>query len=104
LRQDNKNGVAMKKFLTAVAIALTLTGCAGSGKIKWDNARQVKAGMTQAEVTELMGKPYQVTAKGDGIQTWVWVYVNGMTGSSQSAALNFKDGKVIKAFEVPDSF
>lgn len=95
----------MYKTLSAVVLALALSACATAGsKIDWNNARQVKAGMTQQEVSTLLGKPYSVTATGDGTQRWVWVYVNGFSGAHQSAALSFKDGKVVKAFEIPDTF
>lgn len=94
----------MLRIIAIVLVSAALLGCAGSGRINWDNARQVKDGMTAQEVTALMGAPHSVTSKGPGQQVWVWVHVNGMTGSSQSAALNFKDGKVVKAFDIPDSF
>lgn len=94
----------MRRVVAIVLLSATLAACAGSGSINWNNARQVKDGMTTQEVTALMGTPYSVTSKGPGEQIWVWVHVNGMTGSSQSAALNFKDGKVVKAFDIPDSF
>lgn len=90
----------------ALSSALWLTGCAtaGSGKINWDNARQVKDGMSKQEVTALMGQPYRVVARNDGTQRYVWVNVNLYSGT-QSAALDFdKDGKVVKAFQIPDTF
>jgi len=99
----------MNKFIRAVVIAVVavwLAGCAtaGSGKIDWNNARQVKDGMTKKEVTALMGTPYQVVARNDGTQRYVWVNVNLFSGT-QSAALDFdKDGKVVKAFPIPDNF
>jgi outer membrane protein assembly factor BamE (lipoprotein component of BamABCDE complex) len=96
----------LKKLATIflIAFAAILAGCAGSGPIKWDNARQVKQGMSQQEVTALLGKPYRVSASPDGTEKWLWVYANGLTGSSASAHLTFKDGKVQTAFRVPDSF
>ncbi|MWL87686.1 outer membrane protein assembly factor BamE [Cupriavidus sp. SW-Y-13] len=99
----------MNKFIRAVVVAVVavwLTGCAtaGSGKIDWNNARQVKDGMTKKEVAALMGTPYQVVARNDGTQRYVWVNVNLFSGT-QSAALDFdRDGKVVKAFQIPDNF
>ena len=93
----------IKAAITSILVTI-LAACGTGTKIDWNNARQVKAGMNQQEVTELMGRPYSVTSKGNGQQTWVWVYVNGFTMGTQSAALNFKDGKVVQAFEIPDSF
>ncbi|PWK38680.1 outer membrane protein assembly factor BamE (lipoprotein component of BamABCDE complex) [Cupriavidus plantarum] len=97
-----------RRMFVAVALSATLglTGCAtaGSGKINWNNARQVKDGMTKKEVAALMGDPYQVVARNDGTQRYVWVHVNLFSGT-QSAALEFdKDGKVVKAFQIPDNF
>lgn len=96
----------MKKLFIIFALSIFLCGCATVGdKIDWNNARQVRDGMDQQEVTKLLGKPYRVIANGDGTQKWVWVYANGWSGASQSAALSFtKEGKVMKAFDLPDSF
>lgn len=96
----------LKKLFLIVfaAFAVLLTGCAGSGKIEWDKARQVREGMSQQEVTTLLGKPYMATSLGDGQQRWVWVHANGFTGASASATLTFKDGKVLKALDVPPDF
>ena len=92
----------MKK-ITTLLFALLLFGCAGSGSINWDNARQIKAGMNESELTGLMGKPYSVRASGD-TQTWIWVYVNGLTGAHGSVAVPMKNGKVVSDLKVPDSF
>lgn len=94
----------IKRIIAITVIAYGLSGCVSAGtQIEWDRARQVQAGMTQPEVIALMGRPYSVTSRGEGRQTWVWVYVNAFAGS-QSAALNFQDGRVLQAFEIPDSF
>lgn len=91
-------------IIALIASSAMLAACAGSGPIKWDNARQVKEGMTEQEVMALLGKPYRVSASPDGTQKWLWVYANGLTGSSASAHLTFKNGRVQTAFKVPDSF
>lgn len=94
----------MKALIVTALAAILLSGCAGS-KINWDSARQVKEGMTQEEVVGLMGSPRTVYARNDGIQRYVWVYVNVMTGTTQSASLDFdKDGRALKGFNVPPSF
>jgi len=92
----------MKK-IAASFLFLLLVACAGSGSIKWDNVRQLQVGMTEKEVTAKMGRPYSVTAKGDGTQIWVWVNVNLAMGT-QSVALVMKDGKLTQVPKVPDSF
>lgn len=92
------------KYIIALFAAILLSGCAGN-KINWDHARQVKEGMTQEEVVGLMGAPRAVSARNDGTQRYIWVYVNVMTGTTQSASLDFsKDGKALKGFNVPPSF
>lgn len=96
----------MKKSIIALALFAVVggfSGCAGSGAIKWDNARQVKAGMTQQEVVGLMGQPYSVASTADGSVKLIWVHV-GALGGSETAVMTFKDGKAIDSFRVPDSF
>lgn len=92
----------MKKSLIIALVAVLIAGCAGT-KFNWDHARQLQVGMTEAEVVQLLGKPYGVTTRGDQ-QIWVWSYANGMTGSTQSLAVPMKDGKVISVPKIPDSF
>ena len=76
-----------------VFIALTLAGCASAGRsFEWDTARQVKVGMTEAELIAVMGKPNVVNSHGES-QTWVWVYVHSLTGSRR-VSFGLKDGKV----------
>lgn len=96
----------MKKqlFLSiAILACAALSACAGSGTIKWDHARQVKAGMTQQEVVGLMGKPYSVASNPDGSVKLIWVNATAWGGAS-SAVMTFKDGKAIDSFHVPDDF
>lgn len=92
----------MRKFLIAIAACAALAGCAGT-KFDFEAARQVKVGMTEAEVQELMGRPYSVTTKGDS-QIWVWSYANGMTGAHQAVSFVMKDGKVESVPKIPESF
>ncbi len=93
----------MKKFIAMLAV-LVLTACAGSGSIKWDEARKLKVGMTEKEVTAVMGSPYQAQGGKDGAYTWVWVDVNLMRGGSQKMTAEFKKGVVVSVPEIPDSF
>ena len=92
------------KTIALLASAVILMGCAGSGQINWNNARQLRQGMTEQQVTSLMGRPYSVTSKSDGTQVWVWVHANGLTGASSSVALPMKDGIAASDLKVPDSF
>ena len=95
----------MKTLVATLAMAL-LTACAGSGAIKWDQARSIKVGMTEAQVTSLMGRPYQAQVVGnDGTYRWVWVNVNMMTGGSpEKMTAEFKDGVVVSVPMIPASF
>lgn len=88
--------------LAGIGLACALVGCAGT-RFSFDAARKVTPGMTEAEVVNLMGKPYSVVARPDQ-QIWVWSQANGMTGSHQSVSIGFRDGKVITVPTIPDSF
>lgn len=93
----------LKRLLTTTAIlsSLIMTACAGT-PFKWDSARQIKEGMTEREVTELMGAPYLVKSEAAGL-TWVWSYAETFSGA-KSIAVVFKDGKVTKVPVIPESF
>ena len=91
----------MKKILMLVAFLVSLTGCAGT-PITWDKARQLQVGMTEAQVTALMGPPYMVASKPDG-QRWVWSHAVAFGGAS-SLSVTMKDGKVVEVPVIPTSF
>lgn len=96
----------MKKTLSALFAALILLGgCAGTG-FKWDQARQVKEGMTEKDLTDLMGSPYQVRADAAGQQLWQWVYVDlyGVAGGTRTLNITMKDGVVLMTPVIPESF
>ena len=93
----------MKNLLPALVLAASLmAGCAGTA-FKWDDARKISPGMTTAEVTNLMGQPNTVRSVGD-VLIYVWVHVNMLNGTTRTLRVDFKDGKVISAPPVPDSF
>ncbi len=94
----------MKKIII-LAFALMLSACSmgGSGSIKWDDARQLRVGMTESELTAKMGTPYSVTSKSDGTEIWVWVNVDLLMGT-QTMSVIIKDGKVVTVPKIPDSF
>jgi len=92
----------MKRVLVLFAFALVVAGCAGT-RFDFDNARKVKVGMTESEVTQIMGKPYSVVSKGDN-QIWIWSQANGMTGAHQSISFTMRNGKVDSVPKIPDSF
>lgn len=90
----------MKKYL-AILLCAALIGCAGTA-FKWSDARQLQAGMTTAEVTRIMGKPYSVTAAGEKL-IYTWVEVSPF-GGTKSLAIVFLDGKVAKAPQIPPEY
>ena len=96
----------MSRLLTLVLACALLIGCATAGtKFDFQNARQLRVGMTEQEVTQLMGKPMSVTARGQS-QIWVWSFAKAGAFSIDSKSLSviFTDGLVSEAPTIPDSF
>ena len=91
------------KKTAAVICILLVAACAGSGSISWDQARQLKIGMTEAELVHSLGRPYSVVSKADGTQLWIWVNATAL-GSAQSLSVGMKDRKVHQVPIIPDSF
>ncbi len=93
------------KIYTLLFFAMLIQGCAGSA-YKWDQARQIREGMSHQELAAIMGSPYQVRVNEDGQQLWQWVYVDlyGLSGGTRTLNVAVKDGKVFKAPAIPDSF
>lgn len=89
----------MKKLI--IAAALVLAACAGT-PFKWSQARQIRPGMSTAEVTQLVGAPNNVKAQGD-VLTYVWVYVSSFSGT-RTLRVDFRDGKAISAPPIPPDF
>lgn len=92
----------MKKIFVSAVLVAALTGCAGTN-FDFSKARQVQVGMTEAQVTSLMGPPYSVVSK-EGTQIWIWSQANGFTGSSKSISFIMRNGKVESVPAIPESF
>lgn len=92
----------MRAFLASLFLVATLSGCAGS-PFTYDQARQIKVGMPESQVSEIMGRPYQVVARGEE-QMWIWSHANGLTGASQAISFKMKDGRVAEVPVIPASF
>ncbi len=86
----------------ALFSAALCTACAGSD-FKWDTARQIETGMTEDEVTTLMGPPTDVRTQTYGV-AWTWTYLNPRAGSARSVSVAFRDGRVVYGPGVPASF
>lgn len=89
------------RAIVALAAAALMAACAGTN-FDFASARQVKLGMTEAELTKIMGSPYSVVSRGD-TQIWVWSHATGF-GSAKSVSYSLRDGKVIAVPTIPDSF
>ncbi|WP_335944431.1 hypothetical protein [Pseudomonas sp. G166] len=89
-------------FAATAVLALVLSGCAGTN-FSYDDARKVKVGMTEDEVTQIMGPPYSVVSRADG-QMWIWSHANGMSGASRVISFRMVDGKVVEVPVIPSSF
>ncbi|WPN61723.1 MULTISPECIES: outer membrane protein assembly factor BamE [unclassified Pseudomonas] len=89
-------------FAVTAVLALVLSGCAGTN-FSYDDARKVKVGMTEDEVTQIMGPPYSVVSRADG-QMWIWSHANGMSGASRVISFRMVDGKVVEVPVIPSSF
>lgn len=87
--------------ISIIILAALLAACAGTA-FKWDAARQITTGMSEKEVTALMGPPYLVTSQKNGV-IWVWSYADAFAGS-KSVSVVFKDGKVVEPPPIPASF
>jgi len=85
-------------LLTAAACA----GCAGSD-FQWSQARQVQPGMTEDQVSSLMGQPTSVRTQSDGV-TWSWAHLDPRVDSARAVSVGFRDGRVVYGAGVPESF
>lgn len=90
-----------RKVLASIIAALLITGCAGT-RFTWDQARSIRSGMTEAEITTLMGPPNAVRSSA-GQQVWVWVWVDAFIGT-RTVSVVMKDGLVAEKPEIPASF
>jgi outer membrane protein assembly factor BamE (lipoprotein component of BamABCDE complex) len=88
------------QLLIALAI-VAIAGCAGT-PFTFGQASQVKVGMTEDQLYEIMGNPYMVTSKEDG-QMWVYSHATAF-GGAKTVSFVTKDGKVTKVPYIPKDF
>jgi len=91
----------MKNFLLVTTAAALLCGCAGT-RFSFDQARQIKVGMTTNQVEQIMGNPYTV-ATSQNTTIWCYSYATGL-GNSKSVSFIIVDGKVSQVPTIPASF
>jgi outer membrane protein assembly factor BamE (lipoprotein component of BamABCDE complex) len=87
--------------LAMLAAGFVITACAGT-HFKWDAARQIRPGMTEQQVTALLGPPYMVTSSG-GEQRWTWSYADTFSGA-RAVSITLRDGKVTGSPSIPERF
>jgi outer membrane protein assembly factor BamE (lipoprotein component of BamABCDE complex) len=90
----------MKNIIVG-AVLLLIVACAGT-PFKWDDARRVQIGMTQAEVKGILGKPYSVATQ-NGNVIYVWSHANAF-GGHRVLRIDFRGGVVIAAPEIPEDW
>jgi hypothetical protein len=79
------------KRLVIVSLVLLMSACAGT-RFEWSQAKQVQIGTTEAELMNLLGKPYLIRTRGE-TQVWVWSYADGLGGRGV-VSFELKDGRV----------
>lgn len=89
------------RIIISILLAAALYGCAGTN-FSFDKARQVEVGMTEAQVQQLLGRPYSVVSRGSS-QMWVWSHANAF-GGARSISFEMQDGRVASVPEIPSSF
>lgn len=87
------------RALPMLLLVAAVSGCAGTN-FDYDDARQVRIGMTEAQVLDLMDKPYSVAQNGNA-EIWVWSRANGLTGSVRTVSFILRDGVVIGVPKIP---
>ena len=93
----------MKTIIAALCLITLICGCAGT-YFTFDKAAQVKVGMTENEVNDIMGKPYGIATQGDKT-TWVYVFVDGIGGRQRNVSYVFNsEGQVVEVPRIPQSF
>ncbi len=82
--------------------AAACAACAGSD-FQWNQARQIQPGMSQDQVSALMGSPTDVRTQTYG-EAWTWAYLNPRTSSARAVSVVFRDGRVVYGSGVPEGF
>ncbi|CAM3898097.1 hypothetical protein CCOS865_02195 [Pseudomonas reidholzensis] len=89
-----------QRFVLAAFVAL-LAGCAGT-PFTFGQASQVKVGMTEDQLYEIMGNPYMVTSREEG-QMWIYSHATAFSGA-KSLSFETRDGKVTKVPYIPKNY
>jgi outer membrane protein assembly factor BamE (lipoprotein component of BamABCDE complex) len=87
----------VKKLLVLVCLAV-LVGCAGT-RFRADDVARIHNGMTEAEVTAILGRPYSRIQSNGQTTKLVWSYATAF-GGGHAVAYTFQDGKVVGSTQV----
>ena len=81
----------MRRFVS-VAATIFLLGCAGT-PFEWTDTTKIRNGMTEAEVTAILGKPYSRSQSGNqAILTWSYASIGS---PAKAVSYAFRDGRVV---------
>jgi hypothetical protein len=86
------------KPLLSIVLLVFLAGCASPTVAVIDGLRQVRPGMTEADVAQRAGQPLSKEALAGGSEIWTWKFVSPIEGQS-TVTIILKNGVVL---EVPD--
>ena len=86
----------------AILAAAAGAGCTGSD-FQWNQASQLRPGLTQEQVEALMGSPTDVRTREQGA-VWTWTYLNAASGQARAVSVVMRDGRVVDAPGVPLAF
>ena len=75
--------------LTCIVVIIGVAGCASAPKKQFtaDSMSQIKAGMTKAEVTNIVGEPRMRSVDNDGNELWQY-RKNGQEGKGSKTFMN----------------
>ena len=90
------------RLVAALLAAAACAACAGSD-FQWSQARQIQPGMTEDQVSSLMGPPTSKLTQSDGV-TWNWAHLDPRVDSARAVSVGFRDGRVVYGAGVPESF
>jgi len=80
--------------LATVALALALSACAGPNNYQWEDAAKVHAGMSEREVTAILGAPHE-RARDGNVAIWTWA-LNSASRGTRTVTFRMLNGKVVE--------
>ena len=90
--QHHKGPMKPALHVAARKLVFWLAACATQTPFEWGRAKQVRLGMTEADLRALMGRPNKIEIR-DDTQMWVWSYTTP-SKATRSVSFELKDGVV----------